>query len=440
MNSSQTISTSPITQTTTSTTSKTGGSTQMTTSTNVGRLVTKRTKKKAPAIKKKKSFRIQGKNLFLTYPKCSVHHGSMLMSVIKTFGDNLDWAVIAEEDHKDGTPHLHAAVALKRRIDWRSHKTLDALTGQHGNYQVARSMVKTLNYCVKGADPDRISSLGIDYVTYLEAAAAKESTKATIIAHKLEEGTIKDCKTIDAGFVLMHLRKLKEFQQWLSLEKQKEGVLSAGSYRFESRTLAHGSALVAGWLQENLFEVRDFKQKQLFLFGPPNMGKTSLMNQLRDIGVRIFYMPYEDFYDAWDDDCYDLIVLDEFKGQKRIQDLNLWLDGSHFPVRRKGCAPFIKRKNIPMIIISNYPLTGCYKVDETRLAPLKARLKCVEVVKFIEIDCVKVVSNVSSEVDTIPLDLSDVSLGSQDSSSDDELPCACTTTYRCVIHKDLFNQ
>ena len=63
-------------------------------------------------------------------------------------------------------------------------------------------------------------------------------------------------------------------------------------------------------------------------------------------------MPYEDFYCDYMDGCYDVIVLDEFKGQKRIQDLNQWTDGSHFPVKRKGLTPYVKKDNLPFIILS----------------------------------------------------------------------------------------
>jgi len=435
MNLNQTISTGQTTPTTTSTTSTTQTNkrnrTTTTTSTSaVGQLV-------EPAKKKQKArgvgWRIRTKQLFLTYPQCGATKECTLDKIKELFGDNLVWAVVAEEDHKDGTPHLHAAIQLEDAIQWSGKKgmaKLDGLTGKHGDYLVAKNMVNVLNYVVKSGV---FQAWNINVGAYLKAAAKKKSTKATLIAARLETGTIKDCKEIDQGFVMLHLRKLKEYQEWLSLEKQRQGLLSAGSYRFESRILDRGSARIAGWLQENLFEARDFKQKQLFIWGLPNMGKTSLINDLRTIGVRIYYMPYEDFYDAWDDECYDLIVLDEFKGQKRIQDLNLWLDGSHFPVRRKGTAPYLKRKNLPFIIISNYELDSCYKVGEQRLAPLKARLKQVEVKQFIEIDCVKVDTNTDTDTDTaaaasqdtIPIDLlvdddrESISLGSQDTDDDE---------------------
>jgi len=354
-------------------------STTTTTSTST---VEPRTTRQAPTTQTR--YRLQGKQFFLTYPQCSVAKELTLMNIKETFKENLRFAVVSEEEHQDGTPHLHVALNLHKRIDWSTCTKMDALTGQHGNYQTSRSMIAVVKYVVKG---NCVVAHGINLDRYLSAA---KRGKSTAIAVNLESGsTLSDIKDMEPGFLLMHLKKIKEYMQWLNIESMKKQLIQPGEFSYASRSLAHGSAVIAGWLQENLFSPRDFKQKQLFIWGDPNMGKTTLINSLREIGVRIYYMPYEDFYDTYDDECYDLIVLDEFKGQKRIQDLNLWLDGSHFPVRRKGIAPFLKRTNLPMIIISNYRLELCYKVDDTRLAPLQARLKQVEVKRFIEIDCVR---------------------------------------------------
>jgi len=355
----------------------------------------------------------------------------MLDNIKELMGENLEWAIVAEEAHKDGTPHLHAVVALKKRVRYNGKKglkTLDALAGQHGDYQVVRNVQDTVRYVVKDGC---VVSTGIDIPAFLKASKNKTSTKAARAETTLwNGGTIADVKREMTGFALMHLEKLQRFVRWRDLEEMRKQIVQPGEYEYACRNLDHGGAKIAGWLQENLFEKRDFKQKQLFLYGDPNMGKTSLINDLCEIGVRVYFMPYEDFYDAFDDDCYDLIVLDEFKGQKRIQDLNMWLDGSRFPVRRKGTAPFLKTKNLPFIIISNYKLEDCYNVGETRLAPLQTRLKQVEVSQFIEIDCVKVqqAGETSQEAapslpDTIPIeDLPEpgesISLGSQDTDDD----------------------
>lgn len=86
----------------------------------------------------------------------------------------------------------------------------------------------------------------------------------------------------------------------------------------------------------------------------------------------------EDFYDLYDDDLYDLVCLDEFRGQKTIQFLNLWLQGGlPMSVRKKG-SQGLKRKNLPMIICSNFALENVYK-DANKIDSLRTRLLEVEV-------------------------------------------------------------
>lgn len=98
----------------------------------------------------------------------------------------------------------------------------------------------------------------------------------------------------------------------------------------------------------------------------------------KEFDLNIYWMPsMESFYDEYADDAYDLVVLDEFKGTKSIQELNLWLQGSPMSVRVKG-GQRMKRQNLPMIILSNFSPAEAYgKCMPQQLAPLMARLEVV---------------------------------------------------------------
>ena len=67
----------------------------------------------------------------------------------------------------------------------------------------------------------------------------------------------------------------------------------------------------------------------------------------------------EDFYDGYEDGCYDLVVMDEFKSHKKIQFLNAWCDGQPLPLRQKGCQS-VKNDNLPLIVCSNFSIENCY--------------------------------------------------------------------------------
>ena len=75
----------------------------------------------------------------------------------------------------------------------------------------------------------------------------------------------------------------------------------------------------------------------------------------------VYDMPRdEEFYDDFEDGCFDLVVLDEYKANKKIQFLNAWADGQPFPLRQKG-RQSVKTDNLPLIIVSNYSIEEVYK-------------------------------------------------------------------------------
>jgi len=119
------------------------------------------------------------------------------------------------------------------------------------------------------------------------------------------------------------------------------------------------------------------------LSGPPLIGKTTLLMQLSRF-LRIYNIPMdEDYYDDWDDGSYDLAVMDEYKGNKPVQWLNRWLDGSMMPLKKKG-SQYLKRANVATLILSNFTLEECYRAAMERsahflvgLEALRTRLICI---------------------------------------------------------------
>lgn len=97
-------------------------------------------------------FRLAAKNLFLTYPHCDVACDALRLHLLGCFGVvNVVYMVIAQEQHADGTNHLHAAVVLASKTNIRDPHQLD-VHGCHGNYQGARAMKQTIAYVKKGGE------------------------------------------------------------------------------------------------------------------------------------------------------------------------------------------------------------------------------------------------------------------------------------------------
>lgn len=63
------------------------------------------------------------------------------------------WCVIAQEHHEDGGLHLHAAIMLERQYQPRVWDKFDDCAGQHGDYQIMKSVKGSLSYLSKEGAP-----------------------------------------------------------------------------------------------------------------------------------------------------------------------------------------------------------------------------------------------------------------------------------------------
>ncbi len=322
----------------------------------------------------------------MTWPQNVATKEATLQSVKDKWEGQVVWCVVAEEQHKTGEPHLHAVVKFARKMHisgTKGMKLLDSITGKHGNYQAVKSLKNTVSYVVKEGT---YVSDGINVPLFIAAAVEKKSTvMATMV---LEDKSMEDICKEDPGFFMMHKRRLEDLQVWH--ERKKAKLMLAEWVPLELTEFdVDSDLLIADWLNSNIGVDRKFKAKQLYIQGPPDMGKTTLIQNLSKF-CRVYYVPTEeDFCCHYEDSDWDLAIIDEFKGQKMISWLNKWLDGQVMPLKRKGISSILKRKNIPTIILSNYCLEVCYAkaMEETpgRLEPLLARLEIVDVITPINV-------------------------------------------------------
>ena len=182
---------------------------------------------------------------------------------------------------------------------------------------------------------------------------------------------------------LIHMEKIKKMIAYKAMRDENAGKLQWNGIDIQSFDNENNRRL-AVWLDSNIRKTRAFASRQLYIYGPTCMGKTTLIENLSKY-LSIYHIPRdEDFYDYYSD-SYDLCVLDEFRSSKTIQWLNQFLDGSTMTLRQKG-SQFIKKKNIPTIIVSNYSLRECYmKVPDEKLETLERRLVIINVTSPINI-------------------------------------------------------
>ena len=77
------------------------------------------TEKATKGIKKKTGFRMYGKNFILTFPQCSISKELAVERLEQKWKDEMKGYVVCEEQHKDGTPHLHVYLSFHERKQFK---------------------------------------------------------------------------------------------------------------------------------------------------------------------------------------------------------------------------------------------------------------------------------------------------------------------------------
>lgn len=105
--------------------------------------------------KSKTTFRLHAKKFFLTYPHFSMDKFSCYDYIDEAIAP-IKHAIIAEEAHSDGTPHMHIYVEFQNKLSITNKNKFDLPLGngefKHGNYQTVKNPNATQNYCKKDTD------------------------------------------------------------------------------------------------------------------------------------------------------------------------------------------------------------------------------------------------------------------------------------------------
>jgi len=335
-------------------------------------------------------FQLQGKKFFLTFPQNTTAKETALANIKLHLPEYL-WVMISQEKHQDGETHLHIGIEFKEKLRTRKVDYFDCIASKHGNYQTMRSAAGTVEY-LKKEDPEPLCDGAVP-------SESKQKVKTTdTIANKLDAGaTLEEIRSEYPGFFMMHKRKIEELEGYIAMKRMKTNLEP-----FPGRFMYAGSSLdtatITDWLNSNVATdvPRPFKSAQLYIHGPRNSRKTSLITYLSK-WFRIYWVPKDElFYCDYDDNEYDIIVFDEFRMQKNLQWLNSFIEGAPVLVRKKGTKGIMKRKNLPVVFLSNYSYETMI-ADPDERALFDCRVKTVTLTSPIDLD------NLLAEPVTVPV-------------------------------------
>lgn len=341
---------------------------------------------------------LRGKLFFLTYSQCYTEM-SILSKRIGKLSEKIQVPqkhIIAQEQHQDGHPHLHCMISWHSRTQI-SFKKLDQLVkspkhvaGHRGNYQIVRYPKACRKYVEKGGN---FIEAGIT----LAELKKEEKVSEQISKRILEGATIEDIMENHASYLLLHVNQVEKFiqlTQKVNLSKQKVNVqrlsltvlqdtrpLTAELSSYPAQSEEEFSAnldKLNDWFSKNIgyflrqdLKSRPHRSKQLYLWGPPGVGKSYLFLELEKY-ISIHRMSnIENYDDYFENNKYGLILLDEcprhpFSTKVRPFNLiNSICSGEPTILRKKG-SQILKVENLPFIITSNYPILETYNYPSTR--------------------------------------------------------------------------
>jgi len=143
------------------------------------------------------------KTWFLTYPQNDATTNDLLDKLTQL--DKIVEYIIAREQHKDGSNHLHAYVKFEVGYKLKDAPSVFNLLAKTGNYQPTRSCIHVIKYCTKGSD----------YITNFDVDKYK-AKKGKVTTTTLRSYTAMEA--LDAGIISLGSLKSYEYGRSLAIE------------------------------------------------------------------------------------------------------------------------------------------------------------------------------------------------------------------------------
>jgi len=206
-------------------------------------------------------FRLNARNIFLTYPQCSLSKEDLLLKLqaIKS----PDYYVIGQENHADGNLHLHALLRYNKPVDVRSPTFFD-IDGFHPNMQTARHPDKVRDYVKKDGN-------------YIESWADKRRM-GDILAEAETPSQFMDL--VKENYPEQYVFNLEKIEYAANKLYQRPPSPYTNP-ELGGLTLTPG---MEAWL--NIEFVKPDRPKSLWLCGPTRTGKTTWA---RSLGPHVYW-------------------------------------------------------------------------------------------------------------------------------------------------------
>ncbi|ANT82187.1 Rep protein [Ramie yellow mosaic virus] len=318
-------------------------------------------------------FRINAKNYFITYPKCSLTKEEAL-SQLKNLATPVNklFIKICRELHADGSPHLHVLVQFEGKYQCTNNRFFDLVspsrsTHFHPNIQGAKSSSDVKSYLDKDGDTLEWGEFQIDG----RSARGGQQSANDAYAKAINSGSKSDALN-----VIKELAPKDYVLQFHNLNANLDRIFAPPLEVFKCPFLSSSFNQVPEqlecWVSENVrvAAARPWRPMSIVIEGESRTGKTMWA---RSLGPHNYLCGHLDLSpkvysnDAWynvvdDVDPHYLKHFKEFMGAQRD-----WQSNTKYgkPIQIKG--------GIPTIFLCNPGPTSSYKeyLDEDKHSALK---------------------------------------------------------------------
>lgn len=290
--------------------------------------------------KKKKEFRINSQQFFLTYPQCPLDPKVVLDHIL--IEEPLEHYVIAQEQHKDGNMHIHAYLLFSKKLNVRNEKkfdiTIEGVT-YHPNMQGVRSWKNVVKYVTK--DGNYLTNYDDSVIDKL----IRDNMKVGDIYTKARE-LAKESKVSEALSVLEHSKTVRDL------------VIHGNAIQKNLRSLAVKRKAPEYSIEDFRLNFNWDKKKTLIMWGPTDTGKTSLAKALLP---KALFIRHIDRLKDYDEEEFEGLILDDMSFKHWPREAQIHLvdieNDSHINVKHgmavvpAGTPRIITTNNMPAEIL-----------------------------------------------------------------------------------------
>jgi len=343
--------------------------------------------------KKEKVFRINAKNLLLTYSQCSLGINEVFEALMKKLSPyRVENYLLVRELHEDGGTHYHALVSCEKKVDRKGESFLDlqvpSQNGEtmiyHGSYEKCKSESDTISYLTK------------------DIFKPEEANDNMLVSEGYSRRLGKIFEYLSLSQRLMSLARNGQisFAMTLLLREDPDRFLEEGSkirkrlqeihletLGFESKYPME-SFIVPAELKEALEIFReslDIEEGKVFVLqGEPGCGKTQFLKSYleQELGLKVLVINDLEGLRHFDPEKYTAILFDDpdFRNESRERLIQA-LDCERMVVRVRYTSVTIPA-NIPKAITLNFPpekLNKAFEEGALQRRILKFKLQSKEI-------------------------------------------------------------